>query len=49
MIGDNLEWDIAVPQTLGIRAIWVRSNNQGLPQHAAAPDLIIGSLAELLD
>ena len=31
MIGDNLEWEIEVPQRLGIYAIWMDVHGDGLP------------------
>ena len=32
MVGDNLEWEIAAPQKLGIRGIWVDWAGNGLPE-----------------
>ena len=49
MIGDNLEWEVVVPQRLGIYAIWIDAHGQGLPAESAIkPDRIIRSLLELL-
>lgn len=49
MIGDNLEWEIEVPQRLGIYAIWIDAHGQGLPADTTVkPDRIIRSLTELL-
>lgn len=49
MVGDDLHWDIAVPQRLGIYAIWVTRNNMGSPQpDGVRPDRVIASIAELL-
>jgi putative hydrolase of the HAD superfamily len=49
MIGDNLEWEIEVPQRLGIYAIWMDAHGEGLPADSKVkPDRIIRSLAELL-
>jgi putative hydrolase of the HAD superfamily len=49
MIGDNLEWEIEVPQRLGIYAIWMDPHGDGLPAGTSVkPDRIIRSLAELL-
>jgi putative hydrolase of the HAD superfamily len=49
MIGDNLEWEIEVPQRLGIYAIWMDAHGQGLPADTTVkPDRIIRSLTELL-
>lgn len=48
MIGDNLDWDVAPPQTLGIRGIWIDHRGKGLPSdHAARPDRIVRSLSDL--
>ena len=49
MIGDNLEWEIEVPQRLGIYAIWIDAHGEGLPAGTSIkPDRIIRSLGELL-
>ena len=49
MIGDNLEWEIAAPQRLGIYAIWMDVHGEGLPPGSTVkPDRIIRSLSELL-
>lgn len=49
MVGDNLEWEVAAPQRLGIYAIWHDILGHGLPLGSAIqPDLIIRSLSEIL-
>ena len=49
MIGDNLEWEVEVPQRLGIYAIWIDVHGQGLPVDSTVkPDRIIRSLTELV-
>ena len=49
MVGDNLEWEVAAPQRLGITGIWVDSARKGLPASSPIrPDRIIGALPELL-
>jgi putative hydrolase of the HAD superfamily len=49
MVGDNLEWEVAAPQRLGIHAIWYDGYGRGLPADATArPDRIIRALPELL-
>jgi putative hydrolase of the HAD superfamily len=49
MVGDNLEWEVEVPQRLGIYAIWMDSHGEGLPAGSTIkPDRIIRSLTELL-
>ena len=48
MVGDNLEYDIAGAQGIGIHAVWVDTDGAGLPDSSSVrPDRIIGSLAEL--
>ena len=50
MVGDNLEWEVAAPQRLGIWSIWHDPWGQGLPEGSPVrPDRIIRSLRELLD
>jgi putative hydrolase of the HAD superfamily len=49
MVGDNLEWDVAAPQKLGIFGVWIDRHAQGLPAGTTvAPDGIVRSLAEVL-
>ncbi len=49
MVGDNLEWEVAAPQQLGIFAIWHDHLGRGLPASASVrPDRIIRQLPELL-
>jgi putative hydrolase of the HAD superfamily len=50
MVGDNLEWEVAAPQRLGIFAIWHDHLGAGLPPDSPVrPDRIIRSLTELLE
>lgn len=50
MVGDNLEWEVAAPQRLGIYAIWHDAHGSGLPEGSTVkPDRIIRSLTELID
>ena len=49
MVGDNLEWEVAAPQRLGIYSIWMDVHGEGLPEGSSIkPDRIIRSLSELL-
>jgi putative hydrolase of the HAD superfamily len=49
MVGDNLEWEVEVPQRLGIYAIWVDAHGDGLPPDSSIkPDRIIRSLGNML-
>jgi putative hydrolase of the HAD superfamily len=50
MVGDNLEWEIAAPQRLGIYAIWHDGYGVGLPSDSPIrPDRIIRRLSKLLE
>jgi putative hydrolase of the HAD superfamily len=49
IVGDNLEWEVAAPQRLGLYAVWCDGYGVGLPAGGTViPDRIIRSLAELL-
>jgi putative hydrolase of the HAD superfamily len=49
MVGDNLEWDVAAPQRLGLRGVWVDGQGRGLsPKAETRPDFIIRAFAEIL-
>ncbi|SDS75239.1 putative hydrolase of the HAD superfamily [Paenibacillaceae bacterium GAS479] len=49
MVGDNFEWEVAAPQRLGIKGIWIDHKKRGLPAKSSTqPFKIIGSLSELL-
>jgi putative hydrolase of the HAD superfamily len=49
MVGNNLEWDVAAAQRLGIFGIWVDASGRGVPPSSTAhPDRIIRTVAELL-
>jgi putative hydrolase of the HAD superfamily len=48
MVGDHLEWDVAAPQRLGLRGIWLDRAGQGLAVDSPVrPDLIIRTLRDL--
>jgi putative hydrolase of the HAD superfamily len=48
MAGDNLEWDVAQPQRLGIYSIWIDSTGDGYRKIGSVkPDRIVRSLSEL--
>jgi putative hydrolase of the HAD superfamily len=50
IVGDNLDWEVVVPQRLGFHAIWRDPVGKGLPADTTAkPDRIISRLAELLE
>ena len=49
MVGDNLEWEVAAPQRIGMAGIWHDHLKTGLPGDSPhRPDRIIQSLTELL-
>jgi putative hydrolase of the HAD superfamily len=48
MVGDNLEWDVAGSQRVGLRAAWIDRPGTGLPPDAVVrPDRIVRALGEL--
>jgi putative hydrolase of the HAD superfamily len=48
-VGDNLEWDVAGPQKMGIFGIWNDFRKSGLPLDSEVrPDRIINSIRELM-
>jgi putative hydrolase of the HAD superfamily len=48
MVGDNLDFDVAGAQALGMRGIWINRTGIALaPDHPVRPDHIIESLTEL--
>lgn len=50
IVGDNLEWEVTVPQRLGFHAIWRDPVGRGLPKDSTVrPDRIITRLTELLE
>ena len=50
MVGDHLEFDVAAPQRLGLRGVWVDYRGHGVPAGSdVRPDLIIRAVTELDD
>ncbi len=50
IVGDNLEWEVRVPQRLGFYAIWNDYLGRGLPRESeVVPDRIVKSIHELID
>jgi putative hydrolase of the HAD superfamily len=50
MVGDNLEWEVEVPQKLGLTGIWYDPFKDGLPADCrVVPDRIVNRLGQLLD
>lgn len=48
MVGDNFEWEVAAPQRLGIRGIWVDRRGSGVSADSATqPFMTIRSLGDL--
>jgi putative hydrolase of the HAD superfamily len=49
MVGDHLEWDVAAPQRLGLRGVWVDAVGQGVPPASpVVPHRIIRNFPELV-
>ena len=49
IVGDNLDWEVIVPQRLGFYSIWRDPIGKGLPEGSEAkPDRILTRLADLL-
>jgi len=49
-VGDNLEWEVAAPQRVGIYGVWVDQAGAGVPADVDIhPDRIIRSLKELVE
>ena len=47
-VGDNLEWEVAAPQRLGIYSVWVDPTAEGPPADSGVtPDRIVASIAEI--
>ncbi len=50
MVGDNLEWDVAGAQSVGIFGIWNDFRREGLPSNTSVrPDRIIYEISELIE
>ena len=50
MVGDHIEWDVAAPQRLGLRGIWVDRERTGLPEGSPVrPHRIVREFCEVLD
>lgn len=50
MIGDRLDWEVAIPQKLGMRGIWVDAHGRGLPSESLiTPDYIARDIGEVAD
>ena len=47
MVGDDLEFDVRVPQALGLKAIWLRRDASRGPA-PVTPDAIIDDLGQLI-
>ena len=47
-VGDNIEWEVAAPQSLGIYSVWVDPSGEGPPADSGVtPDRVVASIAEL--
>ena len=49
MVGDHIEWDVAAPQRLGLRGVWVDREGTGLSAGSTVrPDRVIREFPEIL-
>ena len=47
-VGDNLDWEVAAPQKLGIYSVWIDPRGNGPPADSGVtPDRIVASIAEV--
>jgi putative hydrolase of the HAD superfamily len=50
MVGDNIEWDVAAPQRLGLRGVWIDREGRGVaPDTGVRPHRIIRTFPEILE
>lgn len=50
MVGDNLKWDVAGPQSVGMHGIWFDVKRRGLPSNSSVrPDAVITEVRQVLD
>ena len=50
MVGDNLEWDVAGAQSVGIFGVWNDYAGKGLSSDTSVrPDRIINEIGELIE
>ena len=48
-VGDNLQWDVGAPQSLGVYGIWVDTAGLGRPDGTGVhPDRVIRTIGELI-
>ncbi len=47
IVGDNLEWEVIVPQQLGMTAIWHNYYQKEIPNPGIVPDRTLSVIAEL--
>ena len=50
MVGDNLRWDVAGPQSVGMHGVWYDVKGKGLPPDSPVkPDAVITQVRQILD
>ena len=49
MVGDNYEWEVVAPQSLGMQGIWYNPFDVEPPAHAIRPMRVIKRLGELIE
>lgn len=47
MAGDNLEWEVEVPQRLGMKSVWINSRGEPFPDNGLKPFLTLNSISEI--
>lgn len=49
IVGDNLEWEVVIPQTIGLFAIWHNYYRKPIPDPTIQPNHILTEIAQLCD
>jgi putative hydrolase of the HAD superfamily len=48
MVGDHPEWDVAQPQRMGLRGVWVDTHGVGVTDlNGVSPDLVLRAVSEI--
>ncbi len=49
MVGDKYEWEVEVPQKLGMKAVWINRKKEAVPEKADPPFMMIEFFSEIED
>ncbi len=49
IVGDNLEWEVVVPQQIGLTAIWLNFYQKSIPNPDIKPDRILTEISQLAE